>query len=100
MRVEIGGHQTGKTTRMVEWLRAHEHAVLFVHNEAEAERLRNLYDPDGVMELANRIVTARSHLRRPGSFYRPRVAIDNTDLILCELFGDVRLVTFTEEVER
>lgn len=97
MRVEIGGRQTGKTTRMIEWLRHNKHGILIVHNEREAQRLRDLYDPGGTMEMANRIVAADVRPNHRRSFYRPQVAIDNVDLILRGLFGDVRLVTFTEK---
>ena len=93
MQLEIGGRQTGRTTRMIHWLRLNEHAILLVHSEHEAQRLRNMYDHDGIMELANRIVTADSHLKRRPSFHSPVIGIDNADLILKQIFGNVQKVT-------
>ena len=94
MRIETGGRQSGKTTTMIQWLQDNPYGVLYVHNEDEARRLRESYDPEGIMELANRIVSVTANRRR--SFHYPKVAIDNADLVLREMFGDIEVVTMTD----
>jgi len=94
MEVVVGGRGSGKTLAMINWLREHEYGVLYVATETEAARLRNLYDDDGTLGMAARIVPAHQGTLR-GSVYRPEVAIDNVDMVLRQLFGDVRVVTMT-----
>ena len=92
MEVVVGGRGSGKTTAMIDWLREHEYGVLYVTTETEAARLREQYDPDGTLGMAARIVPAHQGALR-GSVYRPEVAIDNVDMVLRQLFGDVQVVT-------
>lgn len=99
MRIETGGRQTGRTTKMIEWLKGNPYSVLVVANEGEARRLRDLYDSDGIMGIQYRIVGARAQLNRRPSFHSPQIAIDDADLILRDLFGDVKVITvLTPEV--
>ena len=81
MRIESGGRGSGRTYKMIEWLKENPYGILVVHNEAEAQWLRDHYDPDGIMEIGNRIVPMRAWMNRKPSFHAPQVAIDNADLI-------------------
>ena len=94
MEIIVGGRGSGKTAAMIDWLREHEYGVLYVATEDEAAWLREQYDPDGTLGMAARIVPAYQGALR-GSVYRPEVAIDNVDMVLRQLFGDVRVVTMT-----
>ena len=87
MRVELGGRQTGRTTRMIEWLKDNPSGILIVHSESEAQRLSNLHDHDGIMELRLRIVSVESWMNRRPSFHLPAVAVDNADMVLQQLLG-------------
>ncbi len=100
MKVIKGGRQTGKTYSMIQWLRDNEYGILVVDTEFAATRLRDRCDPDGIMGLRYRIVTTRSWLNRRPSFHAPSVAIDDVDLVLKSMFGNVEVVTMTGMEER
>lgn len=86
-----GGRATGKTHRIIEWLRANPGAVLVCSTEAEAARLRREYDLD-----SSRVLGPEAHRQLQGfGGFRNKVAIDNLDDWLRTMFGDVEIVSLT-----
>lgn len=97
MRMDISGRQSGKTRKMIRWLNVNPDAIMLTFSEAEAERLRDLYDPDRDREIYNRIVSVHSYMKtRNTSFFRPQIGVDNAELVLQNLLGDVTYITMTD----
>ncbi|WP_147154151.1 hypothetical protein [Reyranella soli] len=82
MRIDYSPRASGKTTRLIEWLKAKPDRFLLTFSHDEENRLKRLH-PD----LSNRIVDWRSYQRRfmHGSPMH-QIAIDNVDLVLEEQF--------------
>jgi hypothetical protein len=101
MKIDYSPRASGKTTRLIEWLRADEQRLLLTVSHDEENRLKRLY-PD----LSNRIVDWESYLRARnsgGSLTASRIrtiGIDNADLVLGRVFqGFVEKITITDDVD-
>lgn len=100
MRVVVSGRAGGKTHAALRWLAVDpEHRVMVVLHYREAERL---------LEQARELCPAISRQNFVG--YREalggtlrgrsvRLAVDNADVILRELFGDVEVMTASATVD-
>ncbi|KKM66211.1 hypothetical protein LCGC14_1483450 [marine sediment metagenome] len=74
----------GKTHAMIEAMKAQgSDAVLMVMNQREAQRIHHEYD----LPL-KQIVVAKDIEKLRGRFPRPRLYIDNAELILEQLLGE------------
>lgn len=87
----------GKTTEVLNWLRETPGAVLLVHDEAHAARLRREND------LTDKQVMSFRSVSRLRGRRHVAVGVDNLDLMLRSLLGlsrdaSVDLVTATGEV--
>jgi len=94
MRLEFGGRQTGKTYQMLQWLgesTAERPRALVVHSEIEKRRIDELLDSGGRPQGA----VVMSAASRSYPYDGREVAIDNVDIILRQMFGNVTRASFT-----
>ena len=78
MDVDYSPRAAGKTTRMIEWLRANPQRLLITINHLEENRLKRLY-PD----VSTRILDWESYRHRyPHGAQMKEAAIDNADIVL------------------
>ena len=96
MRIDVSGRQSGKTHRMIQWMRDNEDAIMIVFSDAEAKRLIDTYDPDHIFGLWNRIVSLHAYQKSPQSFFRPVIGVDNAEFILQALLGNVQYITMSD----
>lgn len=89
MRIIERPRQWGKTTTIVDWVRGAPNRIIVTFNERERDRLIRTY---GLK--AEQVWTWNSNTPRMRGC---EVAIDNLDLILQQVYGDVKVVTLTEE---
>lgn len=87
MDVIIESRGGGKTTKLIEWLRATPKSLFIAHSIDEADRLKRAY-PD----VAESIIDYQSWLgsKKYGA-KNEEACIDNADLILQRIFGNSRL---------
>lgn len=101
MKFDIGGRQTGKTSRMLQWMLSQpedESRVIIVHSEHEAQRLRQILKNSGIEVDAWKIVRADQARNLMGRDVV--LGIDNLDLILGSLFGrSVSRISATGELD-
>ncbi len=87
MRLHIGPRQSGKTTALLEWLRAGPDRYVVVHSQFEAYRLSQLVIeyPD----LFDKIITVDELISKRilRGKRNAEIAIDNLDLVLPQLIG-------------
>lgn len=96
MRFMITGRMTGKTAYIIEQMQKNEKAICVCINQMEADRLRHLA-PD---INPSRFVPVGSVMR---GFLRGRhdpIYIDNLEIVLQFLVGNVELATATGIVEK
>lgn len=87
MLIIEAGRQQGKTEYLVEWVKEKPGRVIVTINRVERDRLIREY------HLAeNQVHVYTSNMPRTRG---AEVAIDNLDLILDQVYGNVRLVTTT-----
>lgn len=102
MRLVVGGRASGKTFKMVNWLKASPNHILVVHSEQEAHRIREDYYLN--LGECNRIISVHSALngKLRGSRRETVIAIDNLDLMLPFIMGaSIGPVTLTNtEIEK
>jgi hypothetical protein len=100
VRFHITGRAGGKTFKALAWLAADvQNRVLITHAQGEATRLHNVFvhryghafeSPEAAMLAARRAILAVSDARSTLRGARDReVYVDNTDLILRSMFGNV-----------
>lgn len=105
MRIYEMGRQTGKTRKLVDWLRFNPHGVLIVHSAEERQRILRqygyglTYSKERKAEDDSRVITVQGVLDGRLRGRHPLiVAVDNLDLILPYLLGaEVGPVTMTPE---
>lgn len=101
MKIRGGDRRTGKTTEIVAWFRNNPSSVLVVTDDRERARIARTYgltDEEKARIVTADILQIRSRIR--GMYPRPRIGVDNLDLILSGMFGgEVGMVTYTEEEE-
>jgi hypothetical protein len=93
---EAGGRGNGKTSRLVEAVKANPNALMICHTYGEAQRIKRQYG------LGNHQVTClHEWTTRPfkgGDWYKRDLYLDNIDLMINELLGGrVVRATYTEE---
>lgn len=103
MRFHITGRAGGKTFKALAWLAADvQHRTLITHAQGEATRLHNVFvdryghtfeSPEAAMLAARRAILAPSDARSTGRGRRQQVYVDNVDLVLRSMFGDVVAVS-------
>lgn len=90
MRIVSLERQRGKTETLIEWVRAKPNRVIIVMSAREADRIIRKYGLSSLQVLIWGMV--------PGARGRDvEIAIDNLDLILRQVCGDVKIVTVTKE---
>ena len=91
MQITKAGRAGGKTTAALRWMRENPGAIMCCMNEREADRLRR----ENKDIEPERFVSARSALVREGFDRYPKMAFDNLDMILEDLFRcDPGMATF------
>lgn len=86
----------GKTTQMVAWLKADlENRVLIVHSEAERRRILDKYGLEDRVLSANNAEIESNIRGLLGYLNRPEVGVDNIDLVLNAIFGNVTIGSIT-----
>jgi hypothetical protein len=102
MEIYTAGRQQGKTTYLIDWVREGIKTdsypfwdrVILTYSIQEADRLRRKYKLD-YNQVYSTIEWTRSHIGP-----KPvKLAIDNADILLSEMFGrnTVDIATFTQE---
>ena len=94
MQVIVGGRRSGKTHKLVEWLKEDPDRVLICHSASEAERLTRDYGihPRQIMSISAWSSRGLSGMSRPST----KIAVDNLDLVLPILLGvNVEMVALT-----
>jgi hypothetical protein len=83
--------QGGKTETLVYWVKQRPGRAMVVFNERERQRILREYKlrDDQVFVYTSNIPKSRGY----------EVAIDNLDLVLQEVYGDVQIVTVTKDGE-
>ena len=92
MQVLSLARQHGKTTRLLYWLEEKADRVLITFSGYEAQRLKELKPT-----LANRIYSFHAWKRQVFSRHEYEIAVDNIDIILYELLGNVTIISLTGE---
>jgi carotenoid cleavage dioxygenase-like enzyme len=89
MRIFQAERRMGKTETLVAWAKQSPSRIIVVADERERERLVRTYElrPEQVRHW-------NSNAPRSGGY---EVAIDNLDLILQHVYGDVKIVTVTKD---
>jgi hypothetical protein len=89
MYIFQAARQAGKTETLVAWAKRNPNRIIVVMDERERERLVRTYGlcPEQVRHW-------NSNAPRSGGY---EVAIDNLDLILQHVYGDVKIVTVTKD---
>lgn len=93
MNIDYSPRASGKTSRLIDWLREKPNRILITFSHEEENRLKRLYN-----DLSTRIVEWRSYQRRymHGNPMK-HIAIDNADLILQEILAQpIEQITITE----
>lgn len=81
MKIDYSPRASGKTTRLIEWLRADPHRLMITFSIREEVRLKEIY-----RDVAERILDWHSYQRSSlGSRRIDQVCIDNVDLLLQRL---------------
>lgn len=88
MELVIRARQGGKTTEALHWLRCDPGRFLVAINQRESERLKSLA-PD----VATRIGVPADVTR----YQNYEIGIDNLDLVLRQLWGNVTLATISDD---
>jgi hypothetical protein len=83
------GRQKGKTETLIDWVKAKPNRVIVTISYKECDRLIKKYGLS-----SNQVCTYNSTLPRARGL---EVAIDNLDLVLEQVYGDVKIVTLTKE---
>lgn len=97
--IEFGGRRSGRTTRLIEWLREgeanNEKRVLLVFSDQEATRIRTIVedDPNNTIERWQ-ICSFNHHSTLIGKKYS-EVAIDNLEMFLPTFAAPITLITAT-----
>lgn len=93
MEVDYSARRTGKTTRLIEWLREDEGRVMITFSHMEENRLKREFP-----ELSTQIVDWESYQNR----YRQgrkikEVGIDNADMILQSMIPEqIKIISISE----
>lgn len=86
MEINISPRQSGKTTKMIAWLKQNDNAVLLVHNHQERMRLINNCELNPSQSA--RIMTYDAWL---GGYILAskdvKIAVDNAEIFLQRVFG-------------
>jgi hypothetical protein len=92
MRILATGRVMGKTTKMINWMKANPDSVCVVFAEIEADRLRR----ENRDINPSRFVTITGVKRGVLRGKRIKIGVDNLDIILQDLIGpNIDLVTAT-----
>lgn len=96
--IEFGGRRSGRTTRILEWLREGERLgekrVMIVHSIQEASRLRKIVEEEEGNSIERWQIHALVDNPSLGKRYS-EVAIDNLELILPRFAAPITLITAT-----
>jgi hypothetical protein len=91
MNVDYSPRGSGKTTRLIEWLRGDPKRVLITISHEHEKDLRQLYP-----ELGMQIVGWESYRRKYRGGHITEVAIDNADIILQKMIPEkIAIVTIS-----
>src|SRR4051812_30011734 len=97
MILDISPVRGGKTTRMIEWVRASPHRMILTFSRYEADRLRKRYS-----DIKDQIIDWHSYhatdaIIRARKAPTEEVAVDNADLILQSLCREkISIITLTD----
>lgn len=107
IKLELSGRQAGKTYNMVEWASKDPNRVIIVADEQQRKFLLDQYGSEdehgkptkkdwGIK--ADQVMVAHNARKRLLGMHarHPEIGIDNLDLVLWSLFGDVQQATATD----
>lgn len=97
--IEFGGRRSGRTTRLIEWLREgeanNEKRVLLVFSDQEATRIRKIVEKDKDNTIERwQICSVNYPATLIGKKYS-EVAIDNLEMFLPRFTAPITLITAT-----
>lgn len=98
MKIEIKPRQSGKTTKMIDWLSNYKERILITFSHDEECRLKNLYP-----EVGNRIMCFDCYnlKNKCAGNYDFEIGIDNADMILQSFFKQrIRIITCSNEKDK
>lgn len=92
MKYDISPRGGGKTTRMIEKLRANSKHILLVMDQREKDRLKHEYK-----DVAEQVFTFDEWMRKQNRTQIETISVDNTDLILQDILRHrIDTLTFSE----
>lgn len=106
MQTIIGGSQSGKTTKLFEWLKEHDKRILIVVSQNEKFRLIKQFvsqeerENSDLPEWTNRVMTYYEFLEKKSLINTPggQIGIDDADAFLHQLFHrPVAIISITGE---
>ena len=96
MIIELGGRSTGKTKRMIEWLKADAKRILLVANQDLQIEAFDRFELE--KDVKDRVVTYFEYFAWHSAIEGGEVAIDDIDCFLKELFkANVAVISMRTE---